>query len=121
MDGIYVFECLLIQKNCNLFCYLNGLNRYFVKFILKICKNISPMLLAKRIKLIRQCKCISQKSICDYMGIEQSTYSGYETEAGNLQFKTIVAIAEALGCSVPFLVDIQSNIYDYEAWKSGPH
>jgi len=79
------------------------------------------MLLAKRIKIIRKNKGISQKAIYERMGIEQSTYSGYETEAGNLQFKTIVAIAEALGCSVPFLVDIQSNIYDYEAWKSGPH
>lgn len=75
------------------------------------------MLLAKRIKAIREDKGLTQNQMCVKLDIEQATYSGYETEAGNLKFKTIVSIAAALECSIPFLVDIHSNIYNYEQWK----
>jgi transcriptional regulator with XRE-family HTH domain len=43
--------------------------------------------------------------------------SCYEKEAANLTFKTICKIATALNCSVVFLVDIKSGIYDEEKWK----
>lgn len=56
------------------------------------------MLLAKRIKNIRIYKGLSQQSLSEKLGIEQSSYSGYEREAGNLKFLTIVKIAEALEC-----------------------
>jgi transcriptional regulator with XRE-family HTH domain len=75
------------------------------------------MLLAKRIKAIREDKGFTQNQMCAKLDVEQSTYSGYETEAGNLKFKTIVSIAAALECSIPFLVDIHSNNYNYEKWK----
>lgn len=76
------------------------------------------MLLAKRIKAIREYRGITQIELSDKLDIEQSTYSGYEREAGNLKFTTIIRIAEALECSVPFLTDIDSEIYDYTIWKS---
>ena len=79
------------------------------------------MLLAKRIKAIRTYKGLSQQTICERLGINQSTYSGYENEAGNLKFITIISIAEALECSIPFLTDIHSSTVDETAWnnKSG--
>jgi transcriptional regulator with XRE-family HTH domain len=76
------------------------------------------MLLAKRIKAIREYRGITQIELSDKLDIEQSTYSGYEREAGNLKFTTIIRIAEALECSVPFLTDVDSEIYDYTIWKS---
>lgn len=76
------------------------------------------MLLAKRIKAIREFKGLTQKQVADSMGVEQATYSGFEREAGNLKFNTILKIAGALNCSLPFLVDINSKTVDEYEWES---
>jgi transcriptional regulator with XRE-family HTH domain len=78
------------------------------------------MNLAKRIKCIRHAKQFSQLDICDKLEVSQSTYSGYESEAGNLSYNTIHKIAEALGCDVLFLLDVNSDCYDEETWKTLP-
>ena len=74
------------------------------------------MLLAKRIKAIRTHKKLTQQQVMEKIGVEQSTYSGYESEAGNLKFATIVKLAEALDCSIPFLTDIHSSIINENDW-----
>lgn len=76
------------------------------------------MILAKRIKNIRIAKGLSQQLVSDRLHVSQSTYSGYETEAGNLEFTTIVKIAEALECSIPFLTDIYSSNVDEGIWST---
>jgi transcriptional regulator with XRE-family HTH domain len=76
------------------------------------------MLLAKRIKSIREHKGFTQKQVAESIGIEQATYSGYEREAGNLKFNTIVKIANALNCSISFLVDINTVSVDEDEWKA---
>lgn len=76
------------------------------------------MLLSKRIKAIRLYRGFSQIEIANKLNIDQSTYSGYEREAGNLQFNTVVKIAEALECSIPFLTDIHSDMIDELKWKA---
>lgn len=76
------------------------------------------MLLSKRIKAIRLYKGFSQTELANKLNIEHSTYCGYEREAGNLKFNTIVKIAEAIECSVPFLTDIQSDMIDELKWKA---
>lgn len=78
------------------------------------------MLLGQRIKHIRLNKGLSQQAVSNKLGIEQSTYSGYESEAGNLQFNTIVKIAEALNCSIPFLTDIYSVETNEDMWETTP-
>jgi transcriptional regulator with XRE-family HTH domain len=75
------------------------------------------MLLGKRITKVRKGLLLSQVEVADRLDIEQATYSGYEKEAGNLTFKTICKIANALGCSVLFLIDIDSDIYNELEWK----
>lgn len=76
------------------------------------------MLLSKRIKAIRLHKGFSQSEIANKLNIDQSTYSGYEREAGNLKFNTVVKIAEVLECSIPFLTDIHSDMIDESKWKA---
>jgi transcriptional regulator with XRE-family HTH domain len=76
------------------------------------------MLLSKRIKAIRLYKGFSQTEMANKLNIDQSTYSGYEREAGNLQFNTVVKIAESLECSIPFLADIHSDMIDELKWKA---
>lgn len=77
---------------------------------------ITIMELARRIKKIRISKNLTQFDVSDFLEVEQATYSGYETQAGNLRFETIKKIAKALNCSVPFLVDVDSDIYDEAEW-----
>ncbi len=76
------------------------------------------MLLSRRIKAIRLHKGFSQIEMANKLEIDQSTYCGYEREAGNLKFNTVVKIAEALECSIPFLTDIHSDIIDELKWKA---
>jgi transcriptional regulator with XRE-family HTH domain len=79
------------------------------------------MLLAKRIKAIKEYKGFTQRQIMARLCVEQSTYSGYETESGNLKFTTVVKIAEALECSIPFLTDIYSSTLDEDVWQTKHH
>lgn len=74
------------------------------------------MLLSKRIKNIRKFKNITQLEMSDRIGISQSTYNGYETEAGNLTFNTILKVAEALDCNIHFLIDVTSDCYNEKEW-----
>lgn len=75
------------------------------------------MLLAKRITLVRKAQNLSQEDVADKLDVIQATYSGYEKEAANLTFKTICKIAKALNCSLIFLIDIESDIYNEQKWK----
>lgn len=76
------------------------------------------MLLSARIRGIRINKKLSQAYVSNRLQIEQSTYCGYETEAGNLKFNTVVKIAEALDCPIPFLTDITSSIMNETEWRA---
>jgi transcriptional regulator with XRE-family HTH domain len=82
-----------------------------------IYKSPNLPLLARRIKSIRLFLGITQNQMAIKLDIEQSTYCGYQRKAGDLKFKTIVKIAQALGCSIPFLTDINSSEVDEAKWR----
>lgn len=68
------------------------------------------MLLAKRIKQIRKIKKISQAEVADRCDISTSAYGQIERKAGKCTFETLLKIANALGVSVAYLVDIDNEI-----------
>ncbi len=68
------------------------------------------MLLAKRIKAIRKMKKISQADVADKCDISTSAYGQIERRAGKCTFETLHKIANALGVSVSYLVDIDNEI-----------
>jgi transcriptional regulator with XRE-family HTH domain len=70
------------------------------------------MELAKRIRLIRVIRGYSQDYVASQMDISQSAYSKIERKAGSSSYYTLEKIANVLGVSVPFLVDIGNNNYD---------
>jgi len=74
------------------------------------------MTLPARIKAIRISKKLCQTHMCDILEIEQATYSGFEKDGVNLKFSTVEKLAKAFNCSIPFLTDIDSNIYDEQEW-----
>lgn len=69
------------------------------------------MELAKRIRLIRKDKNLTQNQVADLIGVSQPTYSEYETKAGNCAYYTLEKVAKALGVSVPFLVDVKNEFF----------
>lgn len=70
------------------------------------------MELAKRIRLIREIRGYSQDYVASQMDISQSAYSKIERKAGSSSYYTLEKIANVLGVSVPFLVDIGNNNFD---------
>jgi transcriptional regulator with XRE-family HTH domain len=78
------------------------------------------MYIAQNLKNIRKSCGHSQEEMAQKLKLNRSTYSGYESEAGNLSYNTIHKIAEALGCDVLFLLDVNSDCYDEETWKTLP-
>lgn len=67
------------------------------------------MQLANRIRKIRESLNYSQAEIAYKCGISPSAYGQIERKAGKCTYETLEKIANALGVSVPFLVDINNN------------
>jgi len=75
------------------------------------------MLLAERIRKIREYYKLSQSEIAGRCDISSSAYGQIERKASKSTFETLQKISEAIGVSLPFLVDIKSNIYYEEKNK----
>jgi len=67
------------------------------------------MLLANRIRKIREAKGFTQEEIASRMEISTSAYGQIERKAQNSTFNTLMKISRSLEVSLPFLVDIHSN------------
>ena len=67
------------------------------------------MLLANRIRKIREAKGFTQEEIASRMEISTSAYGQIERKAQNSTFNTLMKISKSLEVSLPFLVDIDSN------------
>lgn len=67
------------------------------------------MELANRLRKIREINGFSQAEIAYRCEMTPSAYGQIERKASKSTFETLVKIAEALGVSVSFLVDIRSE------------
>lgn len=76
------------------------------------------MLLAKRIKLIRKSKALTQEQMAFRLKISQPAYAQFESEKSNCTFETITKIAQVFKCSVPFITDVKSNIVNELEWET---
>lgn len=76
------------------------------------------MLLAKRIKLIRKSKAITQEQMALKLKISQPAYAQFESEKSNCTFDTINKIAHVFKCSVPFITDVKSTLVDELEWET---
>jgi len=69
------------------------------------------MKLANRIRLIREACRLTQSEVAYKCGITPSALGQIERKAGKATFETLEKIAEAIGVSVSFLVDINNKEY----------
>ena len=67
------------------------------------------MQLANRIRHIRETYGLTQAEVAHKCGMSPSAYGQIERRAGSSSFETLTKIAKAIGVSLPFLVDIESN------------
>lgn len=68
------------------------------------------MILANRIREIRQAYNLTQSEVAHRCGISTSAYGQIERRANKCTFETLNKIANSIGVSLPFLIDIH-NIY----------
>ncbi|MEI7978915.1 MAG: helix-turn-helix transcriptional regulator [Bacteroidota bacterium] len=69
------------------------------------------MLLAYRLRKIREAKKLTQEDAAFYCGISPSAYGQIERNAHKSTFETLIKIANALDVSIPFLVDVNSQYF----------
>jgi transcriptional regulator with XRE-family HTH domain len=68
--------------------------------------------LAQRLRIIRALKGLTQENIAHELGMSQSAYSQIERKAGECKFSTLARIAQVLGVSATFLVDVDNPRYE---------
>lgn len=68
------------------------------------------MEIAKKLRLLRTKKNLSQKNLADLLGIKQPTYAQYETGKRTPKYETRVKIAAALGIPVSELLETQEEL-----------
>jgi transcriptional regulator with XRE-family HTH domain len=64
------------------------------------------MLLAHRIRKIRESYNLTQSDVAFKCGISSSAYGQIERRAGKCSFDTLSKVANAIGVTTPFLIDI---------------
>jgi transcriptional regulator with XRE-family HTH domain len=69
------------------------------------------MILANRIRQIREAYKLTQSAVAHKCEITPSAYGQIERKANKCSIETLTKIAMAIGVSLPFLVDISSNYY----------
>ena len=65
------------------------------------------MLLANRIRTIRESYNLTQTEVATMCNISPSAYGQIERKASKCSFDTLNKVALAIGVSVPFLIDLQ--------------
>jgi transcriptional regulator with XRE-family HTH domain len=69
------------------------------------------MLLAERIRKIRESNNLTQLEIAERCEMSSSAYGQIERKASQSSYETLKKIADSLGVSILFLLDVESNEY----------
>ena len=75
------------------------------------------MLLAERIRKIREAHKLTQAEVADRCNISASSYGKIERRAGSSSFDTLTKVASALDVEVSFLVDIGNSNYNQKKYN----
>lgn len=66
-------------------------------------------MMAKRLKQLREERCLSKKEVAEYLNVSPSTYGKYELEKRQPDFETLSKLAEYYDVSVDYILGL-SNI-----------
>ncbi|WP_304459261.1 helix-turn-helix domain-containing protein [Alicyclobacillus sendaiensis] len=65
--------------------------------------------LAKRLRILRRQKGLTQQALCNELGLNRSTYAKYETGENHPEVETLVRLADYFGVSVDYLLGRSSS------------
>lgn len=64
-----------------------------------------------RLKFVRERNGISQKELSEYIGINKSTYSNYESERYIIPLKHLILFSDYFNISIDYLFGLNDNTY----------
>lgn len=67
------------------------------------------MRLAERIRKIRELHDLTQAEVANRCNISSSAYGQIERRAGSSSYETLQKVANAIGVSLPFLIDVDNE------------
>lgn len=69
-------------------------------------------IIARNIKLMREASGFTQKHVADFLGIQRSTYSNYETGDRELPLSLMEKLADLYGCDTYALYDESGDVME---------
>ena len=74
-------------------------------------------MVGKKLKIIRKRYNLTQKSVADGLGIARSTYSSYENDKREPDYKMLIKLADFFNVSVDYLLDRTGKTEDKKRAK----
>ncbi len=71
-------------------------------------------MVGKKLKTIRKRYNLTQEGVADELGIARSTYSSYENDKRNPDYKMLIKLADYFNVSVDYLLDRTGKMEDKE-------
>lgn len=68
--------------------------------------------IARNVKLLREASGFTQKHVADFLGIQRSTYSNYETGDRELPLPVMEKLADLYGCDTFALYEENMNVME---------
>lgn len=71
-----------------------------------------PSILGKNLKTLREANCFTQNQVAEYLGIQRSTYSNYESGDREAPLEVLEKAASLFGCDLSVLYEEDKNIVE---------
>ncbi|MCW2276896.1 LexA family protein [Heliophilum fasciatum] len=71
----------------------------------------------KRLKKLRERKGVNQEEVANYLGLKRSTYTRYETNSSEADYKSLRTLADFFGTSVDYILGRMERDIDLRAAK----
>ncbi|MCL2638103.1 MAG: helix-turn-helix domain-containing protein [Oscillospiraceae bacterium] len=75
--------------------------------------------MTERIRALREDKDLKQKELANYLNVDQSTYSDYETGKLNIPVAVLIKLSVYYNTSTDYILNLTDNQKPYERKKRG--
>jgi len=72
-----------------------------------------------RVRALREDRDLKQRQLADYLNVDQSTYSDYETGKLNIPVAVLIKLSAYYNTSTDYLLNLTDNPSPYERKKRG--
>ncbi|MCL2693991.1 MAG: helix-turn-helix domain-containing protein [Oscillospiraceae bacterium] len=75
--------------------------------------------MSERVRALREDKDLKQRQLAEYLNIDQSTYSDYETGMLNIPVTVIIKLSAFYNTSADYILGLTDNPKPYERKRQG--